>query len=254
LTALNGQLNQRCIEAARFVADERVVDFGAGLGQYSRMMARATGVPVLGLERSIEQIVEAMRQAADDGETDILEMREGDIVNPPLRDDEIGQFDVAHARFLLEHIPDPLQVVRNMARAVRPGGRVILSDDDYDGLRLWPEPPGFSLVWNAYQRTYDRHGNDPIVGRRLVQLLHQAGLLPRRNTLIFFGGCAGDPDFEDVVRNIASIVDEAIDDIVSTGLARSAVTAALDALIDWSKSPDSAVWFGMSWAEAVRPI
>jgi len=102
----------------------------------------------------------------------------------------MGQFDVARARFVLEHIPTPLQVVRNMARAVRPGGRVILSDDDYDGLRLWPEPPGFSLVWNAYQRTYDRHGNDPIVGRRLVKFLHQAGLLPRRNTLIFFGGCA----------------------------------------------------------------
>jgi SAM-dependent methyltransferase len=166
----------------------------------------------------------------------------------------MGQFDVARARFVLEHIPTPLQVVRNMARAVRPGGRVILSDDDYDGLRLWPEPPGFSLVWNAYQRTYDRHGNDPIVGRRLVKFLHQAGLLPRRHTLIFFGGCASDPDFEDVVRNIASIVDEAIDDIVATGLARSAVTAALDALIAWSKSPDLAVWFGMSWAEASRPV
>ncbi|WP_245497725.1 methyltransferase domain-containing protein [Rhizobium ruizarguesonis] len=165
----------------------------------------------------------------------------------------LGQFDVAHARFVLEHIPNPLQVVRNMARAVRPGGRVILSDDDYDGLRLWPEPPGFSSVWNAYQRTYDRHCNDPIVGRRLVQLLHQADLRPRRNTLVFFGGCAGDPDFEDVVRNIASIVDEAIDDIVATGLSRDAVTAGLDTLIAWSKAPDSAVWFGMSWAEGIRP-
>lgn len=132
--------------------------------------------------------------------------------------------------------------------------RVILSDDDYDGLRLWPEPPGFSSVWNAYQRTYDRHSNDPIVGRRLVQLLHQADLRPRRNTLVFFGGCAGDPDFEDVVRNIASIVDEAIDDIVATGLSRDAVTAGLDALIAWSKAPDSAVWFGMSWAEGIRPL
>ncbi|MFP3599688.1 hypothetical protein, partial [Chryseobacterium sp. SIMBA_029] len=91
------------------------------------------------------------------------------------------------------------------------------------------------------------------VGRRLVQLLHQAELLPRRNTLVFFGGCAGDPDFEDVVRNIASIVKEAIDDIVATGLSRDAVAAALEALIAWSKAPDSAVWFGMSWAEGIRP-
>lgn len=31
-------------------------------------------------------------------------------------------------------------------------------DDDYDGLLFLPEPPGFSPVWHAYQRTYDRHG------------------------------------------------------------------------------------------------
>ncbi|MCV9999440.1 methyltransferase domain-containing protein [Pararhizobium sp. YC-54] len=167
-----------------------------------------------------------MRQAAADGETAILEMRQGDVVDPPFRGDKLGQFHVAQARFVLEHIPDPLQVVRNMADEVRPGGRVILSDDDYDSLRLWPEPPGFSSVWHAYQRTYDRHGNDPVVGRRLVQLLHQAGLVTSRNTLVFFGGCLGDPDFEDVVRNIASIVDEAIDDMVATGLSREAVTAA----------------------------
>ncbi|TIS96109.1 MAG: hypothetical protein E5W72_17705 [Mesorhizobium sp.] len=141
-----------------------------------------------------------------------------------------------------------------MAGAVRPGGRVILSDDDYDGLRLWPEPPGFASLWHAYQRTYDRHGNDPIIGRRLVQLLHQADLRPRRITFVFFGGCAGEPDFEAVVRNIASIIDEAMDDIVAIGLPRQSVTATLDALIDWSKEPDSAVWFGMSWAVAVRPV
>ncbi|TIN48366.1 MAG: methyltransferase domain-containing protein [Mesorhizobium sp.] len=254
LTALNKRLNQRCLDAAQLVVGERVVDFGAGLGQFSRMMARATGVPVLALERSPEQIAEALRQADADGDLAFLEMRQGDVLAPLLTDNEIGQFDVAHARFVLEHLPDPLLLVRNMAGAVRPGGRVILSDDDYDGLRLWPEPPGFASLWHAYQRTYDRHGNDPIIGRRLVQLLHQADLRPRRITFVFFGGCAGEPDFEAVVRNIASIIDEAMDDIVAIGLPPQSVTATLDALIDWSKEPDSAVWFGMSWAEAVRPV
>ncbi len=253
LTALNTRLNRRCLDAAQFAAGERVVDFGAGLGQFSRAIARVTGVRVLGLERSAEQIAEATRQAAADGEATLVEMRQADVVDPPFQPDELGQFDAAHARFLLEHLPDPLLVVRNMARAVKPGGRVILSDDDYDTLRLWPEPHGFAPLWHAYQRTYDRHGNDPIVGRRLVQLLHQAGLRPRRNALIFFGGCAGEPEFGDVVGNIASIIDEAIDDIVATGTPRSSVSATLDALMTWSRQPDSAVWFGMSWAEGVRP-
>lgn len=252
LTALNMRLNSRCIETAQLAKGERIIDFGAGLGQFSRMMARATGVPVLGLERSPVQIAEALRQADADGEQALLDMRQGDVMDPPLSEGELGQFDVAHARFVLEHLPDPLLVVRNMARTVRIGGRVILSDDDYDTLRLWPEPQGFATLWRAYQRTYDRHGNDPIVGRRLVQLLHLAGLRPKRNSFVFFGGCAGEAEFESVVRNIASIIEEALDDIVATGTPAKLVMQTLDGLMDWSKEPDSAVWFGMSWAEGIR--
>src|SRR5262245_50978917 len=92
LTALNMRLNRRCIDAAHFAVGERVVDFGAGLAQLSRMMAHATGVPVLALERSPDQIAEALRQAAADGELQLLEMREGDVLAPPLTDDEFGQF------------------------------------------------------------------------------------------------------------------------------------------------------------------
>ena len=252
LTALNYRLNERSLAPANFMPGERVVDFGAGLGQFSRSIARQTGVPVLALERNPEQIEEAIRQAIEAGEESLLTMREGDVMSPTIGDEEWGQFDVAHARFILEHVSDPLQVVRHMARAVRPGGRVILADDDYDGMRLWPEPAGFTSVWNAYQRTYDKHGNDPIVGRRLVQLLHQAGLRPRRSSLVFFGGCAGEATFEEIVGNIASIIDEAFEDIVAIGIPRAAVRASLEALMAWSKEPDAAVWYGMAWAEGVR--
>ncbi|MEF3129625.1 class I SAM-dependent methyltransferase [Rhizobium leguminosarum] len=78
LTALNTRLNNRCIEVGRFEVGERIIDFGAGLGQFSRAMARITGVPVVGLERSQEQIAEALRQAEADGETSLLQMRQSD--------------------------------------------------------------------------------------------------------------------------------------------------------------------------------
>ena len=159
---------------------------------------------------------------------------------------------MAHARFLLEHVPDPLAVVRTMVRAVRPGGRIILADDDHDVLRLWPEPPGLAPVWQAYQRSYDRHGNDPIVGRRLVQLLHQAGALPRRNTWVFFGSCAGHPDFDAFAVNLAGVIEGALEPIEATGLPRETVRAALDALDEWRRRPDAAIWFAMAWAEGVR--
>ncbi len=68
--------------------------------------------------------------------------------------------------------------------------------------------------------------------------------------MIFFGGCAGEPEFGNVVSNIASIIDEAIDDIVAMGTLRKSVEAALEALLQWSKEPDSTVWFGVSCIEA----
>jgi len=253
LSTMNRLLNDRCLAAAQLGKGERIVDFGAGLGQFSRDMARATGVKVLGIERSAEQIRNAMALAAQDGEEHLLEMRQGEAEAPPLGEREWGTFDVAHTRFLLEHLRDPVATVRNMVRAVRPGGRIILADDDHETLRLWPEPGGLAPVWRAYQRMYERHGNDPNIGRRLVQLLHQAGAAPRRNTFVFFGACSGDPDFESFVRNIASVISELADDIVQTGVSRDAVERAIAELATWSATPDAAIWYGMNWAEGVRP-
>jgi SAM-dependent methyltransferase len=252
LTTMNRLLNDRCLAAARLSTGDRVVDFGAGLGQFSRAMARATGVKVVGIERSEEQIRGAMSQASLEQEAHLLEMRQGEVEAPPIEGAEWGTFDVAHTRFLLEHLHDPVITVQNMVRAVRPGGRIILADDDCEALRLWPEPPALAPVWRAYQRAYDRHRNDPSIGRRLVQLLHQAGAAPKSNTFVFFGSCSGEPDFENYVLNIGSVIAKSTDDIVETGVSREMVERAIAELGTWRKAPDSAIWYGIFWAEGVK--
>src|SRR5436309_6817628 len=161
-------LNREELPQLHLRGDERIIDFGSGLGQFSRAMARA--VPrgrVVGIERDQEQLAGARRLANDDGETNLVDFRQGDVLQLDLGAEQ-ESFDVAHTRFLLEHLPDPLSVVKTMVRSVRPGGRIVVADDDHGVLRLWPESPGFYDLWNAYMRTYDRIGNDPFVGRRLV--------------------------------------------------------------------------------------
>ncbi len=253
LATLNDLLNASSLREIAVRQGERVIDFGSGLGQLTRSMARAAGVRAVGIERSREQLDEAVRFASDAGESDLVEFRHGDVTAPPIRDDEWGTFDVAHTRFVLEHVADPLSVVRSMVRAVRPGGRVVLADDDHDVLRLWPEPPGFGPLWQAYQRTFDRNGNDPIVGRRLVSLLHDAGADPVRSTWIFFGACSGMETFSAFVENLVGVVRGVREHVVTAGLLdATSFDDACEAVRAWGHRPDAAIWFAMPWAEGVR--
>jgi hypothetical protein len=109
-------------------------------------------------------------------------------------------------------------------------------------------------LWQAYIRTYDRLGNDPYVGRRLVGLLHEAGAVPIRNTWIFFGSCSGSPEFPDVVENLEMILLGARTLILSTAhIEETLFEGGIAALQTWSSRPDAAFWFAMSWAEGRRP-
>lgn len=251
LATLNALVNRASLAAARPAAGERLLDMGSGLGQFARAFALEAGVPAVGVERSHEQLDRARALAA--GEAPLAEFRAGDAFAPPLTDAEWGAFDVVHARFLLEHVPDPQVLVAVMARAVRPGGRVIVEDDDHEALTLWPEPPHVGTAWRAYQRTYDRLGNDPIVGRRLVQLLAGAGLRPRRIESLPFGACSGQDEFVPLVENLAEILRGARVPILATGgCSPDELDAALAALEVFSRRDDAAFWYVIRWAEGVR--
>ena len=246
LSLLNRLMNEAAMRELAIAKGDLIIDFGCGLGQLSLDMARAAGTRLVGIERSEEQLARAERHA-------LLDLRLGDVSDPPLRDHEWGSFDLAHARFVLEHVREPLAVVRHMVRAVRPGGRIVLQDDDHDVFRCWPEPAGFMPLWKAFQRTYDRLGCDPYIGRRLVSLLHDAGAAPVRSTWIYFGSCAAEPKWPGFVENIHSQLAGAREAMVSGGLLGAAeIDAALSAFRAWGERRVSAIWYAVCWAEGVR--
>jgi len=246
LSLLNRLMNEAAMRELAIAKGDLIIDFGCGLGQLSLDMARAAGTRLVGIERSEEQLARAERHA-------LLDLRLGDVIDPPLRDHEWGSFDLAHARFVLEHVREPLAVVRHMVRAVRPGGRIVLQDDDHDVFRCWPEPAGFMPLWKAFQRTYDRLGCDPYIGRRLVSLLHDAGAAPVRSTWIYFGSCAAEPKWPGFVENIHSQLAGTREAMVEGGLLGAAeIDAALGAFREWAHRPEAAIWYAICWAEGVR--
>ncbi len=251
LAELNSLINQATLDALRPVPGERALDVGSGLGQLSRAVAKATGQRVLGIERSPEQIEKANGFARAASEESLVEFRAGDALQLPLASSEWGTFDLAYTRFLLEHVPQPQRVVNAMARAVRSGGRIVLCDDDHDALKLWPEPAGFHDVWHAYEHSYAKNGNDAFIGRKLVAMLYEAGLEPKRIAMPMFGACAGETAFPSYVTNLLGVLDGARDAILATGRVTAAGFQGVRlAIVEWGELPEAAIWYTMSLAEA----
>lgn len=92
----------------------------------------------------------------------------------PLPDHSI---DFAYTRFVLQHVPHPEQVVADVHRVTRPGGRFCVVDSD-DGLVLFhPEESRVSRLLADAQAAQARQGGDRFVGRKLQALLLQAGFV-----------------------------------------------------------------------------
>ena len=242
-------LNDKCLRALELQGDENVLDVGSGLGVFTCSIA-SRAKTVLGVERDEAVVSTARASARAAGHASRIQFRVGDALALPLREDEWHTFDVAHTRFLLESVDDPLTVVTQMVSAVRPGGRIILTDDDHEALRLWPEAPRVMELWRAYMHWFDSAGNDSIVGRKLITILHESGAQPIRSTSFSFGTCAGEASFTDGVARLREIFEAEHEGMLrGKWIDHGTFVAAIEELDSWSQRPDATVWNVVRWAE-----
>jgi SAM-dependent methyltransferase len=155
-------------------AGERVLDLGCGFGRHA-FEAYRRGAHVVAVDRSEEEVtsVTAMfRAMAASGEapTDVVARSvRADLLSLPFPD---GSFDVVMASEVLEHIPDDDLAMAEIARVVRPGGRVAVTVP-----RWWPE----RVCWALSREYHDVPGGHVRIyrGDQLEQRLCDAGLQPR---------------------------------------------------------------------------
>ncbi len=120
---------------------------------------------------------------ATDLETDFLEAGAADypglqILRHDLTTDALpGDFDVAHARWLIEWLPDKRDALRRMAEALRPGGALLVEEPDFVTIFGAAEPPALRRVMVSAMRHLE--STCPVeteYGRRLLDDLEAVGL------------------------------------------------------------------------------
>jgi ubiquinone/menaquinone biosynthesis C-methylase UbiE/predicted transcriptional regulator len=98
-----------------------VGDLGCGTGQVAAALAPFVR-QVIAVDRSAEMLQAARRRVRDAGNVDV---RRGELEALPIADAEL---DAATLMLVLHHVPGPAEALREAARALRPGGRLVICD------------------------------------------------------------------------------------------------------------------------------
>jgi demethylmenaquinone methyltransferase/2-methoxy-6-polyprenyl-1,4-benzoquinol methylase len=120
------------------VPSDVVLDVACGTGAVATELLARYGCRVVGIDQSAGMLAEARRRLAER-----VELHEGRAEALPFED---ASFDGLTFTYLLRYVDDPEATLRELARVVRPGGRIAMLEF------CVPANPVARAAWEAYVR------------------------------------------------------------------------------------------------------
>ncbi|MFI4992848.1 MAG: ubiquinone/menaquinone biosynthesis methyltransferase [Solirubrobacterales bacterium] len=127
------------VDAVAPVAGEKVLDVATGTGMVAEELRRRADCRVVGIDQSAEMLAGAKARFAGEGNS--VELVQGQAEELPFAD---ASFDALTFTYLLRYVDDPKATVSELARVVRPGGRVASLEF---GVPPWPPA---RAAWRFY--------------------------------------------------------------------------------------------------------
>jgi ubiquinone/menaquinone biosynthesis C-methylase UbiE len=161
------------LDAMDIDSAKAVLDVGCGTGVVARAIAQRSGFAghITGVDVSSYLIAAAERLAEDEGVGGVAEFHVGDSQSLQA---SAARFDAAVAHTLLSHVGDPLAVLREIARVVKPGAMVGIFDGDYASLTFGTDDPAKGKTDD--EAIINAIVTNPRVMRQMPELLREAGL------------------------------------------------------------------------------
>jgi ubiquinone/menaquinone biosynthesis C-methylase UbiE len=158
------------IEAMQLRAGEAGLDVGCGMGDEVRMIAERVGPSgrAVGVDVN-EGLLETARERTP-GDLAVVFLR-ADAQALPFGD---GEFAAARVERALQHMADPSRAIAEMARVVRPGGRVVALEPDWETLVISSRN---NRMTRAIRDQLLGRAVSPTIGRNLAQCFADAGIL-----------------------------------------------------------------------------
>ena len=198
-----GPFTRALFQQAGIVSGMRILDVGSGSGDVAFLAAEMAGPAgeVIGTDLAPAAVEHANARAQSRGAANVrfLEGNPAEMAFPQ-------PFDAVVGRLVLMYCPDPVSMLRKLARHLRPGGLIVFQDFDLANARSLPPAPTFDRALDWIKRTLAATGARLQLGLELYPLYVAAGLpAPSMRMDAMVGG---GPDFglheivTDVVRSM----------------------------------------------------
>ena len=189
------RLRRGFLSFAGIRAGMRVLDVGCGTGVVTRDIAARVGFrgAAVGVDPSRALLGVARRRARADGARGRLTFRAGDGLALPF---PRASFDAALAVTVLLHVPAGDEILREMIRVTRSGGRVAALDQDFGTFVL--DVPDRALTRRIVDGHAERFYAEPWSGRTLARRFRLAGLREVRSRAFV----VVDSVYDDYVRSM----------------------------------------------------
>jgi len=159
--AQDGRWRSFLVSRIEATPGDRILDVACGTGAVALELVRQFGCSVVGVDQSSAMLAEAQRRVAHAGKSERVELRAGRAEELPFAN---GSFDGLTFTYLLRYVDDPAATLRELARVVRPGGRIA-------SLEFFvPERRAVNALWRAYVRA-----GLPLLGRAISPGWHEIG-------------------------------------------------------------------------------
>jgi SAM-dependent methyltransferase len=153
--------------------DCRILDAGCGTGEISSRLARLySRASVLGVDVLDVHLEMARRLHADLAPRLAFENRSIFELGLPT-----ASFDLVVCRHVLQSIPYPERAIAELARVLRPGGRLHLIAEDYGMIRFQVGRLDSDDFWDVGPKAFGKAtGTDMRIGRHAYRILSRLGM------------------------------------------------------------------------------
>ncbi|MFE9426767.1 methyltransferase domain-containing protein [Kitasatospora sp. NPDC006697] len=155
-----------------------VLDLGCGPGADLPALAAAAGPEgrVVAIDNDPRMVRLARERTAGIG---VVEVLQADVATLPLPD---GCADRVHTDRLLQHVEDVPAVLEQAQRVLRPGGRLVMAEPDWDTLTL--DHPDLEIARAYTRHIADRIVRNAVIGRQLHRLAAEQGFVVQQVTAV----------------------------------------------------------------------